>query len=87
MVEHLTIQQMAEKYPRRWLGINNIQYRHNDGITIASADVVYTDKSKDDILADREHSLCATQPLEEKEGGITTAPEFDTATLYISLEV
>ena len=49
MVEHLTIQQMAEKYPKRWLGINNIEYRHDDGITIASADVVYTDKSKKEL--------------------------------------
>jgi len=47
-------------------------------------DKLYERCRKEDILADREHSLCATQPLEEKEGGITTAPEFDTSSLYDS---
>lgn len=38
----LTREQMAEKYPDQWLGISNIQYKDNDGITIESADVIYT---------------------------------------------
>ena len=50
----------------------------------AILDKLYERCRKEDILADREHSLCATQPLEEKEGGITTAPEFDTSSLYDS---
>ena len=53
MTEHLTIQQMAEKYPERWLGLGNIKYVNNDGISIESADVIYTDKSKNELLAEK----------------------------------
>ena len=35
---------MAEKYPDQYLGIANMQYENNDGVTLESADVVYTDK-------------------------------------------
>ncbi len=50
MVEHLTREQMAEKYPNTWLGINNVKYQNNDGVTVESADVVYTDKTEDELL-------------------------------------
>ena len=53
MAEHLTYEQMAKKYPNRWLGINNIKYLNNDGISIESADVVYTNKSKDELFAEQ----------------------------------
>ena len=46
----LTRQQMAEKYPDRYLGIANIQYENNDGVTIESADIIYTDKSEEELL-------------------------------------
>lgn len=46
----LTRQQMAEKYPDRYLGITNIQYENNDGVTIESAEVLYTDKSEEELL-------------------------------------
>ena len=46
----LTREQMAEKYPDQWLGISNIQYKDNDGITIESADVIYTNKTRDELL-------------------------------------
>ena len=46
----LTRQQMAEKYPDRYLGITDIEYENNDGVTIASAKVVYTDKSEEELL-------------------------------------
>lgn len=46
----LTRQQMAEKYPDRYLGITNIQYENNDGVTIESAEVLYTDKSDEELL-------------------------------------
>ncbi|MCM1056640.1 MAG: hypothetical protein NC517_03415 [Firmicutes bacterium] len=46
----LTRQQMAEKYPDRYLGITDIQYENNDGVTIESAEIVYTDKSEEELL-------------------------------------
>lgn len=50
MAERLTRQQMAEKYPDQYLGITNIQYEDNDGVTMESADVVYTDKTDEELL-------------------------------------
>ena len=50
MKERLTRQQMAEKYPNQYLGISNIQYENNDGVTIASAEVIYTDKTEEELL-------------------------------------
>ncbi|MCM1046024.1 MAG: hypothetical protein NC417_10990 [Candidatus Gastranaerophilales bacterium] len=47
----LTRQQMAEKYPDQYLGITNIQYENNDGVTIESAEVIYTDKSEEELLS------------------------------------
>ncbi len=46
----LTRRQMEEKYPNQWLGLKNIIYKNNDGVTMESAEVVYTDKSKDELL-------------------------------------
>ena len=42
---------MAEKYPDQWLGIKNIKYRNDDGITLESADIVYIGKTKEELLA------------------------------------
>lgn len=46
----LTRQQMAEKYPDRYLGITDIQYENNDGVSIESAEVIYTDKTEEELL-------------------------------------
>ena len=53
MIEHLTLKQMSEKYPKRWLGLGNIKYVNDDGISIESADVVYTDKSRNDLFREQ----------------------------------
>ena len=50
MLVRLTREQMAKQYPNQWLGLRNIQYKNNDGITLESAEVVYTDKTKDELL-------------------------------------
>lgn len=50
MAERLTREQMAEKYPNTYLGINNIKYQNDDGVTLESADVVYTDKTSNELL-------------------------------------
>ena len=51
MVVRLTREQMSNKYPNQWLGLRNVQYKNNDGITLESAEVIYTDKTKDELLA------------------------------------
>ena len=50
VIEHLTREQMAEKYPNTWLGITNVKYVDNDGVTLESADIIYTDKSKGELV-------------------------------------
>lgn len=50
MIERLTREQMAQKYPNIWLGLSNIQYANDDGVTLESADVVYTDKTEDELF-------------------------------------
>ena len=51
MIERLTREQMAEKYPDQWLGIKNVKYKNDDGITLESADVVDIGKTKEELLA------------------------------------
>ena len=50
MIVRLTREQMAIQYPDRWLGLRNMVYKNDDGITLESAEVVYTDKSRDELL-------------------------------------
>lgn len=50
MIERLTREQMSKKYPNTWLGINNIKYKNNDGVTVESADIIYTDKTEEELL-------------------------------------
>lgn len=51
MAVRLTREQMAKQYPNQWLGLRNIKYKNDDGVTLESAEVVYTDKTKDELLA------------------------------------
>lgn len=51
MAERLTREQMTERYPNRWIGIKNPIYKNNDGVTLESAEIVYTDKTKNELLA------------------------------------
>lgn len=50
MIERLTREQMAEKYPSQWLGITNVKYKNDDGITMEEADIIYTNKSEDELI-------------------------------------
>jgi len=52
MVERLTRKQIAERYPDQSIGITNIKYENDGGITIESAEVVYTleDKTPEELL-------------------------------------
>lgn len=49
MTERLTREQMAKKYPNTWLGLNNIKYQSDDGVTLESADVIYTSKTASEL--------------------------------------
>ena len=51
MLVRLTREQMAKQYPNQWLGLRNIKYKNDDGVTLESAEVIYTDKTKDELLA------------------------------------
>lgn len=46
----LTCEEMALKYPDQWLGLKNPIYLNNDEITMLSAEIVYTDKTCDELL-------------------------------------
>ena len=46
----LTCEEMATKYPNQWLGLKNPVYMNNDGVTLLSAEIVYTDKTCDELL-------------------------------------
>lgn len=46
----LTCEQMAIQYPNQWLGLKNPIYKNNDGVTLLSAEIVYTNKTCDELL-------------------------------------
>lgn len=50
MAERLTREQMAQKYPNTWLGLVNIKYANDDGVTLEAADIIYTDKTEDELF-------------------------------------
>lgn len=41
---------MAEQYPNQWLGLKEPVYLDNDGVTLLSAEIVFTDKTCDELL-------------------------------------
>lgn len=50
VIERLTRKEMVQKYPNQYLGIANIQYKDNDGVTLESADIIYTDKTENELF-------------------------------------
>jgi hypothetical protein len=48
-MERLTWDEIAEKYPMQWVGLIDVVYMDNDGITVESAFVKYTDKTKSEL--------------------------------------
>lgn len=49
MGERLTWEEMQEKYPDKWLGLTDVKYVNNDGVSVESAVVKYTDKTKTEL--------------------------------------
>ncbi len=48
-MERLTWDEIAKRFPMQWVGLTDVVYKNNDGITIESAIVKYSDKSKSDL--------------------------------------
>ena len=46
----LTREEMQRNYPNQCIGIDNIIYKDNDGVTVESADVIYTNKPMEELL-------------------------------------
>ena len=49
MAERMAWKEIQEKYPDRWVGLEKVKYVNNDGISIETAVVKYTDKSKSEL--------------------------------------
>jgi len=48
-VERLTWEQIQEQYPDQWVGLSDVQYMDNDGVSVESAVVKYADKTKSEL--------------------------------------
>lgn len=48
--ERLTWEQIQERYPDKWVGLVDVKYVNDDGVSVESAIVKYTDKSKDELI-------------------------------------
>lgn len=48
--ERLTWKQMQEKYPDQWLGLTDVKYLDDDGVTIESGVIKYADKTHSELL-------------------------------------
>ena len=45
----MTWDEIKEAYPDQWVGLTDVEYVNNDGISIQSAVVKYIDKSKGEL--------------------------------------
>lgn len=50
MFERLTWEQIQEKYPNQWVGLIDVKYMSDDGISIESAIVKYSDLSRTELM-------------------------------------
>jgi hypothetical protein len=48
-MDRMTHDEIAAKYPGQWVGLSDVAYLDNDGISIESPVVVYTDKNKSEL--------------------------------------
>lgn len=49
MTERMTWKEIQEKYPDQWVGLVDVEYMNNDGVSIETAVVKYADKSKSEL--------------------------------------
>lgn len=57
MPERLTWEQMAEKYPDKWLALCNCKYDENNDATIIEADILKVFNSWDDYYTFRDNNI------------------------------
>lgn len=48
-MKRLTWKQIQEQYPDQWVGLSDVQYVNDDGASVESAVVKYTDKTKSEL--------------------------------------
>lgn len=49
MSKRMTWKEIQEKYPDQWVGLTEVEYIGNDGVSVASAIVKYTNKTKSEL--------------------------------------
>lgn len=49
MNKRMTWKEIQEKYPDQWVGLTEVEYINNDGVSVASAIVKYTNKTKSEL--------------------------------------
>ena len=49
MTERMTWKEIQEKYPDQWVGLIDVNYIDDDGISIESAVIKYLDKTKAEL--------------------------------------
>ena len=49
MAERMTWKEIQEKYPDQWVGLVEVKYINDDGISIESAVIKYLDKTKGEL--------------------------------------
>lgn len=49
MTERMTWKEIQEKYPDQWVGLIDVNYIEDDGISVESAVIKYLDKSKAEL--------------------------------------
>lgn len=49
MAMRLTWEQIQKKYPDQWVGLTDVKYMDDDGISVESAVVKYADKTKGEL--------------------------------------
>ena len=47
----MTRSEMKQAYPNTWLGLSDVAWKNNDGVTLESAEVAFTDLSSAELLA------------------------------------
>ena len=48
-MERMKWDEIAVKYPKQWVGLRDVTYMDDDGISVESATVEYFDKSKSEL--------------------------------------
>lgn len=63
--ERLTREQMRERYPNQWVGLVDVKYQDDDGITVESGIVKYANKTRSQLMRLEAHNevvRCYTSP-------------------------